>query len=135
MKQGPKNSLRPKKGLRAGCYLVPKEYLEKIRSEIKNEECDWSSQSLSGVDDKDEFLRLTAKTLNFPDYFGGNLDALEDCLGEIHFSKSNKRVICFTDSKDLRDDKLVFSSLKNVFSSVASDLEKDGKLLMVLFVE
>lgn len=33
--------------------------------------------------DKAAFLAALAKGLKFPDYFGGNLDALEECLGDL----------------------------------------------------
>lgn len=33
--------------------------------------------------DKAAFLAALAAGLRFPDYFGGNLDALEECLGDL----------------------------------------------------
>lgn len=35
------------------------------------------------VHDKDGFTRLVAKALAFPDWFGGNWDAFEDCLCDL----------------------------------------------------
>jgi hypothetical protein len=39
--------------------------------------------SLDGVADKDALLRQFAASLGFPDWFGGNWDALEDCLTDL----------------------------------------------------
>ena len=35
------------------------------------------------VHDKQDFIGLVAKALAFPDWFGGNWDAFEDCLGDL----------------------------------------------------
>ena len=39
---------------------------------------------LEGVTTKAELLQRMARTLEFPEWFGGNWDALEDCLMEVH---------------------------------------------------
>ena len=39
---------------------------------------------LGGATAKAEVLQRIARTLEFPDWFGGNWDALEDCLTEVH---------------------------------------------------
>ena len=37
----------------------------------------------SGIQNKDQFHDLLAKELDFPEYYGHNLDALFDCLTDI----------------------------------------------------
>ena len=44
--------------------------------------------SLAGVADKDALLRQIAAALAFPDWFGGNWDALEDCLTDLSWCKA-----------------------------------------------
>jgi hypothetical protein len=39
---------------------------------------------LAGAATKADVLQTIARTLEFPDWFGGNWDALEDCLTEVH---------------------------------------------------
>lgn len=36
----------------------------------------------AGIDSREAFHRALAKALDFPDYYGNNLDALFDCLTE-----------------------------------------------------
>src|SRR5262249_6792536 len=38
---------------------------------------------LAGAEEKDEILERIAKALAFPSWFGGNWDALEDCLTDL----------------------------------------------------
>jgi ribonuclease inhibitor len=37
----------------------------------------------AGISSKEELHAILAETLHFPAHYGGNLDALHDCLGEI----------------------------------------------------
>ena len=39
---------------------------------------------LGGAATKADVLQRIGRTLEFPDWFGGNWDALEDCLTEVH---------------------------------------------------
>lgn len=45
----------------------------------------WASRDLDceGVDTKADYLARCARTFDFPDYFGGNWDALEECLADV----------------------------------------------------
>lgn len=38
---------------------------------------------LAGVDDKPALMRTLARQLDLPPYFGGNWDAVEECLGDV----------------------------------------------------
>jgi RNAse (barnase) inhibitor barstar len=41
----------------------------------------------------DEFFDQVAATLDFPDYFGRNLNALNDCMGDISFPETGRLAI------------------------------------------
>lgn len=43
----------------------------------------WGFGHVDGLTSKDEFLGGLGVALDFPDYYGHNLDALADCLGDL----------------------------------------------------
>jgi Barstar (barnase inhibitor) len=45
------------------------------------------------VSDVDELLRVVARELQFPDYFGNNWDALQDCLRDLSWLSDSKVVL------------------------------------------
>ena len=51
---------------------------------------------LGGAATKADVLQRIARTLEFPDWFGGNWDALEDSLGDLSWRKGAGHVLVFT---------------------------------------
>jgi RNAse (barnase) inhibitor barstar len=47
------------------------------------------------IDDKQSFLRSCATAMEFPDYFGKNWDALEECLNDLSWVEADGYVILF----------------------------------------
>lgn len=52
--------------------------------------------------DKDAVLRRFAQALRFPDWFGGNLDALADSLGDLSWLPADGYVLLIEHSDDWR---------------------------------
>ena len=46
----------------------------------------------TGARSKDAMLAVAAKALKFPRHFGGNLDALHDCLTDIEFGPAGAAI-------------------------------------------
>lgn len=48
------------------------------------------------VTNKEEFLQAGAKAIKFPDYFGNNWDAFEDCLIDLNWCQGKLYIILYT---------------------------------------
>lgn len=71
-------------------------------------------------DDMAGALHLLAEALDLPDYFGGNLDALHDCLTDLSWRDNPATALLVTGCDELRDaEPAGFDSLLEVFSAVA----------------
>jgi hypothetical protein len=59
------------------------------------------------IDLKDgDALRAIARALRFPDWFGGNWDALQDCLGDLSWRPDSGHVLVFHNWQALGADDL-----------------------------
>jgi len=59
---------------------------------------------LKGAADRDALMARMAQTLAFPPWFGGNWDALEDCLCDLSWSDAVGRVLLFEGAAGLPPD-------------------------------
>jgi RNAse (barnase) inhibitor barstar len=57
---------------------------------------------LRGCCDKQDFLARTADALGFPDWFGGNWDALFDCLADLSWRPAAGYVLILEHAADMR---------------------------------
>lgn len=88
---------------------------------------------LKGLASKAGLLNRIARTLNFPDWFGKNWDALSDCLTDLSWLDGRGWVIIFENSKDLAARKpQVFHSAVEVFQSANDYWRQAGKPFWVL---
>src|ERR1700687_2152570 len=59
---------------------------------------------LKGVSEKEALMQHIAQALEFPRWFGGNWDALEDCLTDLSWSKSSGHVLLIEGAAGLPAD-------------------------------
>ena len=55
----------------------------------------------TGVRDKDALLARVAAAMDFPEYFGGNWDAVADCLGDLSWREAPAYVLCVHGANEL----------------------------------
>ena len=83
--------------------------------------------SFRGVTTKSGLLDRIARALDFPDWFGGNLDALEDCLTE------RSGCLSFHDYEGIPSDDL--GVLLDVLASAAEFWSEQGEPFFAIFVD
>ena len=89
--------------------------LERLRDPVrsgvyratKSDAIDEVMRDAAQIDLKDgDALRAIAKALRFPDWFGGNWDALEDCLSDLSWRPGDGHVLVFRNWQALSGDDL-----------------------------
>lgn len=80
---------------------------------------------------KAAMLADTAKALGFPAWFGGNWDALEDCLTDLSWRSAGPRVFVFSGA--VRGDD--FGILRDVLESAAEYWAGRGKAFFAVFAD
>ncbi|TMI19544.1 MAG: barstar family protein [Betaproteobacteria bacterium] len=74
-----------------------------------------------------------AKALNFPEWFGGNWDALEDCLSDLSWRKAGGTVLVLRNCEALDQDRL--GILIDVLASSAEFWAGRGKPFFAVFID
>lgn len=88
--------------------------------------------NLEGIGSIEEFHNLVREKLNFPDYYGKNLDAMHDCLTDI----AEPMEVVFTGVKKFReksqDNDIYMTSLERMLEDVSKEAEN---LTFILLAE
>jgi len=82
-------------------------------------------------DGKDAILAALSRSLGFPDWFGGNWDALEDCLTDLSWRPAGPRVIVLLDAK-AGDD---LGILVDVLRAAAESWRERGHAFYAVFID
>ena len=77
---------------RSGVYRAPAP-VDELRTAAGKAGCVWLDLPLQAVTNKKQFLAVCAKQLKLPSYFGGNWDALADCVRDFNWLASKGYVL------------------------------------------
>jgi hypothetical protein len=88
---------------------------------------------LAGAADKADLLARLARAMHFPAWFGGNWDALEDCLTDLSWHKADGHVLLIEGASSLKADD--FGVLADVLSSSARYWAERGRSFFAVFVQ
>jgi len=80
---------------------------------------------------KEALLASIAASLGFPDWFGGNWDALEDCLTDLSWRKNRAHVFLFSRAS-VNDD---LGILLDVLASAAEFWRERGCAFFAIFID
>jgi hypothetical protein len=112
---------------RSGVYRVARE--DDVADALRG-----SSLALTKIDlSKGEVLAAFARALEFPDWFGRNWDALEDCLGDLSWRKADGHVLLIAGFEAVPRDEL--GVLRDVLASSAEFWSGRGRSFFAAFVD
>lgn len=118
---------------RSGVYRLPDEAAWVARTAKTNRFAYWRID-LTKIGDKAGLLTALARTLDFPDWFGGNWDALQDCLGDLSWTTAPGYVVVLEHCQGLatraRGD---FKTLLEVLAATA-DFWREQRIPFWVFV-
>jgi RNAse (barnase) inhibitor barstar len=103
----------------AGIFRLARKDLPALR-----QAADELKQHVFNVDLKDAhnvpgFIKALSRDLDFPAWFGGNLDALHDCLTDFSWHPAPGYVITLAGSESLRSNPTSFAAFNQVLASAA----------------
>jgi hypothetical protein len=116
---------------RSGVYGAPRD--DVIREVVRGSGLRLADVSLKEAQPKEEILLRIARALDFPDWFGGNWDALEDCLSDLSWHEAQGWVLVFREFEALSRDDL--GVLMDVLGSSAEYWAEQGRLFFAVFID
>ena len=116
---------------RSGVYRTRQ--TTEVEDAVRGTRLDLAHAELDGAEGKEALLERLALALGFPAWFGGNWDALEDCLGDLGWRTGDGHVIVFTGYEDLPADDL--GVLLDVLAASAAYWAERGKPFFAVFVD
>ena len=114
--------------VKSGVYLAPDD-TSALRAATEAERFSWYELNLGRVGNKREFLAACAKGLRFPRSFGGNWDALADCLKDLAADFVVSLRNCEPFAEGAADD---YAMALEVFQDAADFWRERGSLFIVL---
>ena len=114
---------------RSGVYRVRR--TDAIDDAVRGTKLNVGRVDLDGAATKHAMLERIAKALAFPDWFGGNWDALEDCLIDLSWCEAEGHVLVFAGLRPSDD----LGVLIDVLASSAEFWAARGRPFFAVFVD
>ena len=115
---------------RSGVYRAPR--CDEVLDAAQGSALQVARIGLAGAAGKAAALARIASALEFPRWFGGNWDALEDCLCDLSWSKAAGHVLLIEGAGDLAPDER--GILVDVLASAAAFRAGRGRPFFAVFV-
>jgi RNAse (barnase) inhibitor barstar len=116
---------------RSGVYRATR--VDAIEEAVRGTRLNYARISLKGVQGKEQLVQAIAQALGFPEWFGGNWDALEDCLTDLSWRVADGHVFVFEAFEAVLNDDL--GILIDVLASSAEFWAARGKPFFAVFID
>lgn len=116
----------------SGVYLAPAD-VAALRAATIRAKFAWFELETAGARDKPQFLAACAKSLEFPEWFGANWDALADCLRDFSWRGAPGYVVLWRGGAALAAAAPEsFATALEIFRDAASYWKERGRIFLVL---
>ena len=126
-----KLTLRLTDATRSGVYRAPRS--DAIVDAAVGTRLDLAHVDLAGAQDKETMLGRLAAALALPEWFGGNWDALEDCLADLSWRAGSGHVVLFKAQGELPAED--FGMLLEVLAAAAEHWAARGLPFFAVFID
>jgi Barstar (barnase inhibitor) len=116
---------------KSGVYRASR--VDPIADSVLGSKLSFARIALHDVKDKPALLRRIAETLAFPSWFGGNWDALEDCLTDLSWCEAHGHVLTFEGFQFLPADDV--GVLIDVLITAAEFWPERGRPFFAVFID
>ena len=116
---------------KSGVYRARR--VDAIADAVRGSKLNFARIALEGISAKPALLRSIGLALGFPDWFGENWDALEDCLTDLSWRQAQGHVLVFEGFQFLPADDV--GVLIDVLASAAEFWAGLGKPFFAVFVD
>src|SRR4051794_32056628 len=116
---------------RSGVYRATRGDI--VEDAVRGTRLNYARISLQGVQAKEALLQAMGEALAFPAWFGGNWDALEDCLADLSWREAAGHVLVFADFDAVPADEL--GILIDVLASSAEFWAGRGFPFFAVFID
>jgi len=119
----------------AGFFKLARKDLPGLRQAAAELKMAFYSVDLKNARNVPGFIKALQRDLDFPDWFGGNLDALHDCLTDFSWHPASGYVITLDGSDTLSANPTSFAAFNAVLSSVVDEWKTRGTPFWVFYVQ
>ena len=120
----------------SGVYPVEEEKLEYITQAANQEGLEIFFLDLASVNDKTGFFNETARILQFPEYFGSNWDAFEECLTDLAWLEAQGYVLLIKNSGQFQQSAPIDAAMaRKILNDAAAYWKRQEMRFFVLYCE
>jgi len=124
----------PSETATAGLFKLARKDLPGLRRAADELKMAFFSVDLQNARNVPGFIKALQNGLDFPDWFGGNLDALHDCLTDFSWHPAPGYVIVLSGSDALSTNPTSFATFNAVLSSVVDEWKTRDTPFWVFYV-